>query len=85
MSKSQSSISTDEFELIHRAVWQVVQDAVRAALLLAEVDEEEHGQVGAAEGRRGGQGRHLGAASDDASNGRVAMEKITVRVFQIFG
>ena len=64
-------------------MWQIVQDAVRAALLLAEVDEEEHGKVGAAEGQRRGQGRHLGASY--RSNGRVAMEIFSVQcVFQIF-
>ena len=41
-------------------MWQVLQHAVRTTLLLAEVDEEEHGKVvGSAEGLRG-QGRHLG-------------------------
>ena len=46
-------------------MWQIVQDAVRAALLLAEVDEEEHGKVGAAEGQRRGQNRHLVQKSGD--------------------
>ena len=41
----------DITKLSHPAVRQLLRDGVRAPLLLAEVDEEEHGQVGAADKR----------------------------------